>query len=319
MHRFREITLMNRVEKALSSVNIEGVGLEIGPSYNPILPKSSGAKIKTVDHLDREGLLQKYSKHLSADLLARIEEVDYIWSGESLTELIGETYAFDYIIASHVIEHTTDLIGFLRDCENLLKPNGVLSLIVPDKRFCFDRFKPLSTAGMALDAYLKRNNIHSPGTVLDHLCYGVVRGDNILGWDSTHTEPLSLHHADLDLIKNEIEEAIEKTTYLDCHHWIFTPKSFALLIQDLRELNYHHLSEIGSFETAGFEFFISLSKSSAQCVSRDRLTRLMEIEEEMKALIDVSPDLSIYAFVKEKLISKLRSLKKQIPLRIGSK
>jgi len=309
---------MNRIEKALSYINIKGVGLEIGPSYNPILPKSSGARIKTIDHLNHEGLVQKYSKHLSADLLDRIEEVDYIWSGESLTELIGEKNTFDYIIASHSIEHTTDLIGFIRDCENLLKPNGVLSLIVPDKRFCFDRFKPLSTVGMVLDAYLKRENIHSPGTMLDHLCYEVVRGDNILGWDSTHTEPLKLHHADLDLVRNEMEEVIEKTSYLDCHRWIFTPKSFALLIQDLRELNYHNLSEIGSFETAGFEFFISLSKSSAQSVSRDRLTMLMEIEEEMKALVDVSSDLSIYAFAKKKIISKLRSLLKQILFRIGS-
>ncbi len=291
---------MNRREKALSYINIKGAGLEIGPSYNPILPKSSGAKIKTVDHLNHEGLVQKYRTHLSADLLARIEEVDYIWSGESLTELIGEKNAFDYIIASHFIEHTTDLIGFIRDCETLLKPNGVLSLVIPDKRFCFDRFRPLSTVGMVLDAYLKKEKIHSPGTLLDHLCYGVVRGDNILGWDSAHTEPLNLHHADLGLMRNEMEEVVKKTSYSDCHRWIFTPKSFALLVQDLRELNYHHLSEIGSFETAGFEFFISLSKSSAQVVSRDRLTMLMEIEEEMKALADVSCDLSIYDFAKKK-------------------
>lgn len=315
---FRERIFMNRIEKALSYINIEGIGLEIGPSYNPILPKSSGAKIKTIDHLNHEGLVQKYSKHLSADSLARIEEVDYIWSGESLTELIGEKNAFDYIIASHFIEHTTDLLGFIRDCETLLKPDGVLSLIIPDKRFCFDRFRPLSTAGMVLDAYLKKERIHSPGTVLDHFCYGVVRGDNILGWDAAHFEALKLHHADLDLLRDQMEEVINETSYRDCHRWIFTPKSFALLMQDLRELNYHHLSEIGSFETAGFEFFISLSKSSAQFASRDRLTMLMEIEEEMKALTDVSYDLSIYAFAKKKIISTWRSFIRQIQLRIGS-
>ncbi|MRR15258.1 MAG: class I SAM-dependent methyltransferase [Deltaproteobacteria bacterium] len=299
---------MNRTEKALSSINMKGVGLEIGPSYNPILPKSSGAKIKTVDHLNREGLLQKYSKHLSADLLARIEEVDYIWSGESLSELIGETNAFDYIIASHFIEHTTDLIGFLQDCDNLLKPNGVLSLIVPDKRFCFDRFKPLSTVGMVLDAYLKKEKIHSPGTVLDHLCYGVVRGDNILGWDAAHDDALKLHHADLGLLKDTMQDFINEPSYRDCHRWIFTPKSFALLVQDLRELNYHHLSEIGGFGTAGFEFFISLSRSPAQFARRDRLTMLMEVEEEMKAVAGASCDLSISAFAKKMIIGKWRSL-----------
>jgi len=309
--------LMNRIEKALSHINIEGVGLEIGPSYSPILPKSSGAQIKTIDHLNREGLAQKY-KNLPTALLNKIEEVDYIWSGESLTELIGKNNAFDYIIASHLIEHTTDLISFIQDCENLLKPDGVLSLVIPDKRFCFDRFKPLSTVGSVLDAYLKKQNIHSPGTMLDHFCYDVVRDDHILGWDSTQTEQLTLQHADLGLLKKEIDKVIKKTVYFDCHHWTFTPKSFALLMQDLNELGYHHLSNIGSFETSGFEFFISLSKSPVKFVHRDRLKMLFEIEEEMNTLVDVSHDLSIYAFAKMKIRSGIQSLKKQFLLKSGS-
>ena len=31
----------------------------------------------------------------------------------------------------HVIEHMPDLFGFMRDCEALLKPNGVLTLAIP--------------------------------------------------------------------------------------------------------------------------------------------------------------------------------------------
>jgi SAM-dependent methyltransferase len=303
--------IINRIEKALSYINIKGVGLEIGPSYNPILPKSSGAQVKTIDHLNREGLVQKY-KHLSADLLNRIEEVDFICSGESLTELIGEKYRFDYIIASHFVEHTTNLLGFIQDCENLLKPNGVLSLVIPDKRFCFDRFKPLSTVGSVIDAYLKRQNINSPGTMLDHLCYEVVRGDNILGWDSTHTERLTLPHKDLGLVRKEIEVFINKTSYSDCHHWIFTPKSFVLLIRDLRELGYHNLSDIGSFETVGFEFFVSLSKSSTQFIHCDRLAMLLEIEKEMNAVVDVPNNLSTYTFLKIWMSNKLQSFKKHL-------
>ena len=300
-----------------SVINIKGVGIEIGPSFNPILPKSSGAQIKIVDHLNREALIEKY-KHLPADFLNRIEEVDYIWSGESLVELIGKNNAFDYIIASHLIEHTTDLIDFIQDCENLLKPHGVLSLIIPDKRFCFDRFKPLSTVGSALDAYLKKQKIHSPQSVLDHFCYEVVRGDNMLGWDSKQTERLTLRRTDLGLVRNEIDDVIKKTRYFDCHHWTFTPKSFALLIQDLRELGYHNLSEIDSFGTEGFEFFISLSKSSAQSIHRDRLKMLFEIEEEMNAIVNAPHDLSIYAFTKIRIINRLRSLKKQLLSRIDS-
>ena len=37
-----------------------GVGLEIGPSYNPFVPKSSGARIDTVDYTDQAGLIERY-------------------------------------------------------------------------------------------------------------------------------------------------------------------------------------------------------------------------------------------------------------------
>lgn len=31
---------MNRIDKALIKVNIHGTGIEVGPSFQPILPKS---------------------------------------------------------------------------------------------------------------------------------------------------------------------------------------------------------------------------------------------------------------------------------------
>ena len=35
---------MDRIEKALASVDLTGRGLEIGPSYNPLVTKASGAR-----------------------------------------------------------------------------------------------------------------------------------------------------------------------------------------------------------------------------------------------------------------------------------
>ena len=80
------------------------------------------------------------------------EEVDFLWDGRPYVELIGRRHAYDWIIGSHVLEHTTDLLGFLNDCDSLLKKGGVLSLVVPDKRYCFDRFRPLTDVGRVIDA-----------------------------------------------------------------------------------------------------------------------------------------------------------------------
>lgn len=35
--------------------------LEIGPSYNPILPKKAGFAVKSVDHANQQDLIEKYS------------------------------------------------------------------------------------------------------------------------------------------------------------------------------------------------------------------------------------------------------------------
>ena len=86
----------------------------------------------------------------------RIEEVDYIWRGERLDELVQSRHCYDWVIASHVIEHVPDIVSFLIGSEQVLKPGGVLSLVIPDKRLCFDHFRPLSTTGEMLDSVRPR-------------------------------------------------------------------------------------------------------------------------------------------------------------------
>src|SRR6185437_1662157 len=104
-------------------------------SFRPTAAKKDGYQVYVVDHLNREQLIEKYQHDPVAT--ENIEEVDFVWRGQPYAELTGRTKFYDWIIASHVIEHTPDLIGFLNDCDSILKDDGILSLAVPDKRFCF--------------------------------------------------------------------------------------------------------------------------------------------------------------------------------------
>jgi len=116
----------------LRGIDRQALGLEIGPSHRPVAAKRNGFNVRILDHLDAPGLRAKYADH-GVDVAA-IEEVDYVWRGESLEALVGGE-RFAWIIASHVIEHVPDFIGFLGSCERILAPGGVLSLAVPDKRY----------------------------------------------------------------------------------------------------------------------------------------------------------------------------------------
>lgn len=106
--------LYGRAEKRLDKFwritgqcDLSGKGLEIGPSFNPVCPKRCGYDVEILDHTDQEGLRQKYQEHTNvASSFDRIEEVDYVWNGEDYRELTGKENYYDYIIASHVIEHT---------------------------------------------------------------------------------------------------------------------------------------------------------------------------------------------------------------------
>jgi len=123
-------------EKILLHINRAGKGLEIGPSINPIAPKNEGFDVEIIDYLTKSELVEKYSVHqnLEAGDIEKIDEVDYVWQGQSYVELTGKRKYYDWIIASHVVEHTTDLVHFINDCDALLKDEGVLALVVPDKR-----------------------------------------------------------------------------------------------------------------------------------------------------------------------------------------
>ena len=70
----------NRKEKVFSLLDSEGIGLEIGPSHNPIAPKREGYNVHILDHASTEELREKYKFHNVN--LENIELVDFV-PGES--------------------------------------------------------------------------------------------------------------------------------------------------------------------------------------------------------------------------------------------
>jgi SAM-dependent methyltransferase len=254
---------LSRFEKITSSLNMQGLGLEIGPSHNPVAPKKENFNVHVLDHLDAEGLKSKYIGHdaLGVDV-NNIEEVDFVWSGEPLPDLIGKTECYDWIIASHVIEHVPDMIGFLQQCEKLLTPNGKLSLVIPDKRFCFDYLSPLTSAGQFIDAHEQKRTRPSVGQVFDHFANACSQ-NNAITWVNSPDETASIQ------VLHPFQQAmdlglhwIESGDYIDVHCWRFTPESFELLLSDFRKLKLLQLTVDCSFPTYGHEFYVSLSKQA---------------------------------------------------------
>lgn len=268
--------MVRRDEVLLRHVDKSGRGIEIGPSYNPVAPKSEGYRVHVIDHMDREHLVAKYAGDPAVDV-GRIEDVDFVWSGRSFVELTGTPKDYDWIVASHVIEHSPDLVGFLNDCDSILKDDGVLALAVPDKRRCFDYYRPISGLGGVIDSHIRHDTVHSAGSLAEQVLYEA-RSDGASSW--------GLYRGGVRELANTTERATkamgqvpETGEYADCHAWCFTPHSFRLLISDLHSMGLIALREVDFYATDGNEFLISLSRSGqGPMKSRLELLDMVDVE-----------------------------------------
>ncbi len=268
----------SREDKIFYLLDKKGKGLEIGPSHNPIAPKKKGFDVDILDHASATDLREKYQGH--GINLDNIEEVDFVWRGEPLHELIGDNDCYKWIIASHVIEHVPDLISYLQQFEALLEKDGLLSLVVPDKRYCFDHFTPVSTTGDLLDAYINKRIKPSPGQVFDHFSNASKKQGNIAwGADATGAAADALVHTfpEAKALWNKSETTSE---YIDVHCWRFTPASFNLIISDLLRLGLINMEVKVEFGTNGCEFYVTLGKVSSVTAEVDRLSILQKIKKE---------------------------------------
>lgn len=116
---------------------LHGHGLEIGPLHRPLATRD-GVRVDYVDRADAESLKRQFPTLADA-----IIPVDIVDDAERLATVADGRY--DFVIASHVIEHMRNPIGAMCQWLRILKPGGLLYLVVPDKRRTFDRRRVRTT------------------------------------------------------------------------------------------------------------------------------------------------------------------------------
>lgn len=105
----------------------KGRGIEIGSGGKP-LPRLNSLQVDLVD--DYNGF--KY-------------HVDYLAAADELS--FAENDSFDYIVHSNMLEHLANPVKALVEWHRVIRPNGILYMIVPDKRLWInDRQRNVSYA-----------------------------------------------------------------------------------------------------------------------------------------------------------------------------
>jgi len=122
----------------VASYLLHGSGLEIGALHRP-LAVSPSVQVCYVDRQNKADLCKHYPELASLPIV----EPDIIDDGETLSRISDQSQ--DFVIASHFIEHCEDPIGAIKSWCRVLRPKGVLFVVVPDRAAYFDRDRPLTS------------------------------------------------------------------------------------------------------------------------------------------------------------------------------
>ena len=146
---------------------LHGTGLEIGAFHEPAcLPEN--CSVSYFDALDREQAVKRFpeidsSRLVNVDIIGDIDQRDLKKS--------VQPNSLDFVIANHVIEHVASPIAMIEDVTAILKEGGHFVISAPDKRFTFDRKRPLTTFSHLESEYLQGIDHVDDKHYLDFLKY----------------------------------------------------------------------------------------------------------------------------------------------------
>lgn len=115
---------------------LKGRGAEIGAFESPTLTPL-GSKTLYIDRVPAS----HWKDHPEYRGL-KLVEPDILDDGAILSSVVDN--GLDYLIAAHVLEHIEDPIAALKNWLRVVRPGGHLLVIVPDKRFTFDKNRELT-------------------------------------------------------------------------------------------------------------------------------------------------------------------------------
>ncbi len=292
---------MNRRDRITRHVSKAQRGIEVGPWFNGLTPKREGYDCLIMDVFDTATLRSRAAADptISDEQAALIEDVDITGSSVAIGNLVsarGEAGTFSYVLSSHNFEHLPNPIQFLQGCSEALCQTGILSMAIPDHRYCFDYFRPITRLSDWIQSFYIGQEQPSLAQAFEgRLAFAHYTADGQKRYDLSSSVPATAVRCDVDLAdewvfwasrmqKEEASYREAKHGYIDAHCSVFTPASFELLIRDCGYL--------------GLTRFV-VAEVSSEGAEFDAHLRLAEADTELRP-----PD---YASIRTRLLHRIRN------------
>jgi SAM-dependent methyltransferase len=258
----RTALILERIDLA------NGHGVEIGPLHHPIVCKAPGVDVSYVDHADTATLLQKYADDPNVE---EIVPVDFVWGDHRLVDAVAAAAPFDFVIASHVLEHAPDPIGWLNELTEVIRPGGVVSLAIPDKRYCFDARREPTGIAEVVDGYIHRRRRPTTRQIYDFWA-NIAAVDTEALWRGEPGWTEDYHYVEA---LARCQDALSTSDYMDVHCTTWTPASFVDIMRTVFELGFTEVAFTAFHPTEpdSLEFFATFERIDPSFTEADRRAR----------------------------------------------
>lgn len=195
-----------RLRRFLADQYFTGHGLEIGALHRPMWVPD-GVRMSYADSCTAEDLARLWSPEVDGHQVA---PVDFVTDATTLHGVEDER--FDFVIASHVVEHLEDPVRCLRNLARVTRPGGCVFLALPDRRATFDAPRPPTPIAHVLRDYLG----DPAGSRRAHYTEWVALVEKLSG----------------DAAARRVQD-LESTRY-PIHFHVWSPEEFSALLHELR-------------------------------------------------------------------------------------
>ncbi|HEY3783309.1 MAG TPA: hypothetical protein VGL56_19690 [Fimbriimonadaceae bacterium] len=250
--------------------------LEFGPADRPWIPRETPG-IRYIDHLSTEDLRKKMqsSPLYKPDDLC---DIHFVSDGRPLKAILEDWIDLDLIVASHVVEHVPDLLGWLLDLSSVLASDGRIMLAAPNKAYIFDFLRRITTVEDVIANYLQHRTKPSPTAILEHISLISTNAGAITWSEEADSSKLARMHQPGEAYKLASDHVDDNSSYVDVHVSIFTPYSFVQILAGLTVNGFLPL-ELERIDENGFEFLVVLKR----CVADERIPERVAALEKIAA------------------------------------
>ncbi len=135
-------------------------------------------------------------------------------------------HSLDYVLASHVLEHVANPIVALEEWYRVVRPGGIIYLIVPNRLAAFDRNRALTTIDHFFADY-RAGTTACDATHIDEFTEGV-------DWSLYHpdTAPEAVAAARAQLARG-LHETVARGDDINIHFHTFEPSNLRELLESL--------------------------------------------------------------------------------------